>query len=464
MSTPNHKPRSRRTRYQKFSDKVFSLTGMPVWRVATIIVFLVGLGWALQYALRGEEQTAVQKTKLEKKEDFLQAITIPERFFEFAFPIQIEKLDAKIGRCDQLLNQGSEYSDQIQEKRLALLSLKVMTVAKNGIDPTETLDQFLNSLDQVSGALEQQDQYQYLLVSTYLKVLAADPDSDFYAPTEAAISAINETTPVPQLQATSCYQTAMKYYEDSNDRDKAGKLLQLLGEKMSMAEEPEVAYHGISLVDFPNFYEVYHGAISTALSADSWKAETNKLLNQLEKTPPRSLKTLSVLMNVPEKHLHAGNQEVALTVLQELQSAASASDARTRDDMLPKMQRLKTRIELFRNTFPLSGLDLAGRTIGPPEKEQTMIIFFNPNSKRSVNALRRLAGSPLREGWSTTTYLASVFELQEEDISVLRKLDPNFTIVDGPTAKDWFEKCGIEQVPYSIRLDEAGVVQRMGFP
>ena len=468
MSTPDHTPSSRRTPYQKFSDKVFSLTGMPVSRVLTFIAGLLVLGGAVLYATREEEQASNYKSQISKKKDYLEAITIPNGFFESAFPIQIEKLDGMIERCDQLLSEKSEYSeysDKVQAKRLTLVALKAIAIADNGLDPTPTLDLFQENVEQISGSSTQPDEYQYLVVSTYMKVLSADPDLDFYTQAVAAISAIQKTTPVPGLQAKITYESARKYYDDSKDKVKSGKLVQLLGEKMAMAKEPDVSDFGSSLVDYPNFFSSYKGSISQSKLGNKLHIETKRLLKQIEETPPQSLQTYDVLMNVPEQYLHAGNKKVALMVLNQLTSVASSSNPRLRDLVLPKLLRLKTRIDLLNSPFPLSGLDLAGKTIALSEDEQTMIVFFNPNDEKdSVAALRRVAESPLREGWSTTTYLASVEELEDEIIVAIKVLDPNFIFVDHATSKDWLEKSGIDKLPYLIRLDNAGVVQNLSFP
>ena len=151
-------------------------------------------------------------------------------------------------------------------------------------------------------------------------------------------------------------------------------------------------------------------------------------------------------------------------VVDQLTSAASSSDPRIRDAVLPKLVRLKTRINLFEKPFPLSGLDVTGRTIGPTDSEQTMIIFFNPYEMSSQGALQRVANSPLREGRATTTYLVSVAELPVETIEALKKIDSSFIVLDWTTSEDWLEKGGIEKVPYLIRLDNEGVVQRLSIP
>lgn len=464
MSKPQHSPSSRRSRYQKFSDKVFSLTGMPVERVVTIIVGLLVLGWAIQYAMREDQQASDQKTQIAMKQEFLSATTIPQNFFKYAFPIKIEKLDGMIDRCNQLLNQKNQYTDRVQEKRMTLYALKSVILAENGIDPAPFLELFKENANQIAAATGQQDKYQYLKVSTYMKVLAADPDSDFYPQVHSAISAIQEATPVPRVQAITCFKSATEYFDGSKDKAKAGKILQMLGEKMAMAKDQDVAYYGSSLIDYPNFFSSYQGSILQSRMSYDLESEVNQLVRKLTETPPRSLQTYDTLMNVPEQLLRAKNKKVALMVLQELASAAASSDSRTRDHVLPKLQKLKTRIELLMNPFPLTGLDAAGRTIELNDQGETILFFFNPNKRNSIDALSRFTNSPLLAGGATTTYVVPSEELLEDSVLSVSKMHPTFIAVDGPTSEDWMEKGGIEQVPFAIRLDKAGIVQDIGLP
>ena len=107
---------------------------------------------------------------------------------------------------------------------------------------------------------------------------------------------------------------------------------------------------------------------------------------------------------------------------------------------------------------------MEGKTIEPTQSEQALIVFFDPSKEKSTSALDRVANSPLREGWSTTTYLVPAAELSAKKTLSLNRIDSKYIITDQPTSKDWFEKSGIERLPYLIRLDEAGVVQRLSFP
>jgi len=61
-------------------------------------------------------------------------------------------------------------------------------------------------------------------------------------------------------------------------------------------------------------------------------------------------------------------------------------------------------------------------------------------------------------------FLASVAELKDNEISVLKKLYPNFKVVHGPTVIDWMERSGVNQVPYMIRLDKDSIVRRLTIP
>ena len=463
MNKLDQTPSSRRTPYQKFSDKVFSLTGMPVGRVLVFLIGLLALGWSIHYATREDDQPSLSKSKATKKSDFLAAITLPQNFTESPLPVQIDKLDWMIQRCNQLITQKSEYSDRVQERLAALIGLKAMTLSGNELDPTPTLELFQEQLDQFSSSQEK-EQHKYLAVVTYMWVLAENPELDIYTQATAAISAIQEATPVPQSKAVGSFNSAVKYFEKSKDKAKSGKLVQLLGDRLSMAKDREVSEFGFSLIDYPNFFSSYRDSINISKFESTLESDTVRLLEQIEKTPPQSVQTYNVLLNVPEQLLHVGNKEVALEVLQKLSSVTSASGPRIRDSVLPKITRLKTRVDLYKNPFPLSGFDVEGKPIEPTQSEQTLIVFFNPFKKNSTRALNRVANSPLREGSSTTTYLVSVAELSPEKILSINKIGSNFIITDRPTSEGWLEKSGIEQVPYLIRLDKAGVVQRLSFP
>ena len=164
------KPSSRRTRYKKFSDKVFSLTGMPVGRVLVFPIGLLALGWSIHYATREDEQTSQLKSKATEKSDFLEAITLPSNFSDSSLPVQMEKLDWMIQRCNQLITQKSEYSDRVEERLLAHFALKAMTMADNGMNPAETLGRFQEHANQIASKSTQKDQHQYLVVVTFMTV------------------------------------------------------------------------------------------------------------------------------------------------------------------------------------------------------------------------------------------------------------------------------------------------------
>ena len=480
--------------YERFSGLVFTLTGMPVSRLLTVIVGLLILGWAIQYAIReGDDSREVDVSRevdamhegddtrkvdtvheadqssqytseqLEKK-DYLEAVTFLDGFVNFPFPVQMEKLDLMIERSNRLINQKSDYSVNVKKKLPNLFGLKAITLALNGLDPAPTLELLQQSVDRGSGSLAQNDEHQYLVVATYMNVLVADTDPDFYSQAIAEISAIQETTPVPETNALTCVEAAMKYYHASEDKVRSGKLLQLLGERMSMAKDRDLSDYGSSLIDYPNFYTSYQNALSQTKSDSLLESETVQLLNQIEETPPQSLRTYETLLSMPKQHLHVGDRSGALKITDQLASVASSSAPRIRDAVLPKLASLKKRINLYQKSFPLSGFDVQGKPIEPPESEQTLIMFFNPFETSSQTALQRVAKSPLRQWWSTTTYLVSVEELPATTVDQLKKINSNIIVVDKATSEDWIKKSGIEQVPYLIRLDKEGVVQLLDVP
>jgi hypothetical protein len=462
MDNQIHKPSSRRTLYQKFSDKVFATTGMPLARVVVVILGLTALGGSIYYAMRDVDESSLVDAKAPDTNDFLKATALAADFSALEFPVQIEKLDWMIDRCDELLQHEGDYKDRLKEKLLGILALKAMLAAHNGVDPAAALSMLENRIDQMSASPAEKDARQYLMVGSYMNVLASNSDLDLSAQATAAISAITEATPVPTEKAVASFNAALKYYERSKDKVEAGNLVRLLGKRMALAKEKKISDFGNSLVDYTHYFSCYQGSLSQSNSGNTLESETTQLEMQLLETPPLSVQTYNVLMNVPQRHLHAGNQQRARKILDQLTSAASISDERIRDAVLPRLAKFKTRVDLFGSPFPFSGYDTDQNPIELPDAGETHIVFVNPLENRSKNALNQIVKSPLHEGGKT--YLASATGMSDKQVRYLQNLSPIFTVVDEPTAKDWFEKSGIEKVPYLIKLDKAGIVQSLRFP
>jgi len=464
MNKTDRKPSSRRSPYKKFSDTLFSKTGLPLPRLLMIIFGLLLLGASILYATRDDDTSSQLKSRESEANDFIAATSIPQNFSRFSFPVQIEKLDQMIERCSHLLSKKKDYSVGGQEKLLAPFSLKAMAMSKNGLDPAPALELLQKNIDQISNSSVQKDAHQYLLVGTYMGVLAEAPESDCYTQAMAAISTIQETTPAQRHRAMFSFNSAMKYHRDSKDKDKSGKLVRFLGNRLRMARDQEISEYGFSLIDFTNYFQCYEDSIRQSNFFSKLESETTQLMKQIKKTPPESARTYNVLMNVPEQHLQAGNKTVALKILDQLTATASSSPPRIRDRVLEKLAVQRTRINLLKRPFPLSGFDAAGSAISPPEKEQILILFFNPDGMKTESALQRVANSPLRKGWSTETYLASASELSTDELRRIKETYPTFIVVDRPTSEQWLEKSGIDQMPYLVRLDKESVVQRLSFP
>jgi len=446
---------------------------MPLSRLLSIIFALLFLSGIIYYVMyEGDDSSPssidVPSSQFESGEseenDFLAAVTIPANFSKFPFPVRIEKLDWMIERCNHLLNQNSDYSDKIEKKLFGLFALKSALMAENGVDPAPVVEQLEKLVQRVSGSSTVADLHQYLIVVTYMAVLSSNPESDMHDNAIKAISKINEATPVPPPKAIACYNSALKYYVKSADKTKSGDLLRLLGAKLSLAKEPRLSDLGLSLTDYPNFSYYYQDSFNMPKSGERFEAETFHLLKQIEKYPPQSLKTYDLLMTVPEQYLQSGNTKVALKISAQLRAAASQSNELIREKVFAKIAKLTDRINLLGSNFELAGSDVTGASITLSKKEQTLILFWDPDNKSSADALVRIFDSRLYDRWTTTVLVASVSELTPDEIFVLKRKYSRFRFVDGPTSKDWLERTGVNEVPYLITLDQTGVVQRLGTP
>lgn len=467
------KKRKRRSRFKKLNDKVFKQTGMPLSRLLSIAFGCLLIGGLVFYVrYQGDESSPSSietpssqfDTGDSEEQDYLAAVTIPADFAESSLPVRIEKVDWMIDRCTYLLNQDSSYSAKIEEKMLALLALKSVMISESGLDPAEQLELLKKRIAQSTGTSTQLDKHQYLLVVTYLTALAAVPEADIYDGAIEAIAGIQGTTPVPPPTAISCYNSCLKYYVNSVDKTASAKLLRLMGEKLAMSDAQRLSDLGLSLIDYPNFSYYYQDSFSQPKSGTRFESETLELLNQVQKTPPQSVKTYDLLLTAPEQYLQAGNGPVALKIMDQFTAVASQSNAKIRDNVLEKINRQKKRINLLGKKFPLSGVDAAGTEIQPPKKERTLILFWDPDADESEEVLLRIADSRLYDPWSTSVLLASVSELDVKEILTLKKLYPNFRVVDGPTTVDWMEKSGVNSVPYMLTLDQESIVRRLGAP
>jgi len=469
----SHKKRRRRSFYKKTSDKIFTSTGMPLSRLLSIAIGFLLIGGLIFYIVyQGDESlpssTDAPTSQFESGEsdeyDFMRAVTIPTDFSKSSLPVQIERVDWMIQRCNYLLNQKSDYSEKIEEKLLALCGLKTAIIAQSGMDPAPHLELLKKQTLQLSSSSTDGDKHQYLVVVSYLTALAALPAAEIYDDAIEAISGIQESTPVPPSTAISCYNSCLKFYVNSADKNSAGNLLRVMGEKLRISGSKRLSDLGLTLLDYPNFSYYYQDSFNQAKSGTKFEAETLQLLEQIRQTPPQSTQTFDLLLTVPEQYLQVGNTMVAQKVVDQLTSAASESNPETRDNVLAKIEKQTTRIKLLGKKFPVSGVDVTGTKIGPPKKDTILIIFWDPDGSSSTDALVRISDSRLYDRWSTSMFLVSVSELTVEEIVSLKKRYSEFRVVDGSTAIQWMKKSGVNEVPYLITLDKTGTVQRLSTP
>lgn len=399
-----------------------------------------------------------------EEQNFLNAVTIPKDFAKLSFPVRIEKLDGMIQHCRHLLTQDTQYHDKLREKLISLYALRCVLVAQSGVDPAAEIQELEKEIAQFVESEAEQETHHYLLAYVHMTLMAANPESEFYDKTMATINQIQESTPAPPPKVAGCYNSALRYFVGSKDKEAAADLLRLLGKKMVLAKEQGIKDYGLALQDYPNFSSFYQDNLVNRQVNDDSLTRTLQLLEQIKRTPPKSTETYDLLLKLPEQFLQAGNLEVAKKILKQIDATAADANEVIKDYVTKKIEKSKTRIELMGNLFPLSGFDVRGIPIKGTKKEQTVIVFWNPDQKTSLEALVRVQDSRLYDQWSTELLLASVSELTADEIIEYKKQFSSFRFIDGPTSKNWVENSGVNDVPYAITLDQDGIVRRFATP
>ena len=233
--------------------------------------------------------------------------------------------------CRHLINQDNNYKEDIKEKLLSLQGLKCVTMSLNDLSPISAVEEFEAIIPQIVETEAEREKYSYLITYVYMTNLAFHPDSERYDNAISAINMINESTPILPSKAVGCFNSALRFYEKSEDKVAAKELLQLLGTKMAVAKENKIADLGLSLIDYGNFSKYVRNSFSDDDSDDSFASNTGQLLDLMRRSPPKAENTFIVLLQLPEHYLQLGNSKLAARILAEIETAAAGTNERFRD-------------------------------------------------------------------------------------------------------------------------------------
>jgi len=249
------KKRKRRSRYKKLSDAAFKNTGIPLSRLIWIfigLIFIVGL--TVYSFTEGERATSTYielptsqfDSSDSESKSFLEAVTIPHDFTSSPFPVRVTQLDGMIAHCQHLLTEDNDYTDKIKEKLIALYALKCVLLSDHDVDPSDVVLELDRQISQLADTEAKLEESRYLFAYVHMAIMAVDAESEFYDRTIAAIQAIKETTPAPPTKVIACYDSALRYYLKSENKEASGNLLRLLGEKMTLSPDQRVVDRGLA--------------------------------------------------------------------------------------------------------------------------------------------------------------------------------------------------------------------------
>ena len=461
-------PRSR-SRYKKLSDAVFTKTGLPLSRLLSVIIGLAVVGGLIAYALQADSKSSASALETptspfdsdaSDEQNFLSAGTLPAEFSTLPLPVKLEKIDSMILHCQHLINQDNNYQEDIKSKLISLNALKCITLSKNDLASTSAIEALESTVTQVAATEAEREAYRYLIVFVHMSNLAYFPDAEHYNRAVSAIKLINESTPVLPAKTVGCYNSALDFYDKSDDKDAAKNLLNLLGTKMTLTKQQRFVDLGLSLMDYPVFSYYIQESSLKERSLNT----TKQLTKLIRKAPPKSENTYKVLLKLPEHYLETGNAKLAAKILAELRTAAAGTDERFRTELEAKITTIAKRIALLGKPFSLTGKDIKGRPLLPTKKDKTVVIFWSPRHRTALSSLAQMRESSLYDQWTDELMVASDAELKPEVIAKLRNQFPHFRFLDFPTSMDWINKSGVSQSPYLMIVDKQGIVNRFSIP
>lgn len=468
------KRKHRRSRLKKLSDQTFQWTGIPLPRLLTLVASLIVLGYLIYYLSldKNESQSASNESVTKptpslfnegdsEEKKFFDAIAIPKDFVNLPLPVRIERLDKMIGHCELLLSQDTTYRKKLEVKSVSLLSLKCTTMAEAGLDPRAIVKQLNSKIADVINSVGEENEFVYLRLYVNLSILMFKPESSFYDDTISVIEEIDATTPVQATKVVGCYRTALRYYVNAKDPNKALALITALGQKISLAENQKIADYGLALLDYPHYRDLFGDDRSADQSDEDFVKSNLGLFDQLLQTPPQSAQTYNRLFLVPELFLQSGNSDLAKSLLTKIESAAATANEAIKGHVQAKLTSGLARARLFDQAFPLQGFDVNGEPIVLGKKEKTLVLFWDPFEKRSRDVLSTIQNSRLNDRWSTDIILVPSSELSSEQITAFKKIDLRTRMLDFETSKAWLNYSGVNEFPYLITLDQDANVRRL---
>jgi tetratricopeptide (TPR) repeat protein len=472
------KRRRRRSRYQRFSESVFRVTGLPLMRFVQLtagLIAIIGIVLFLLKDIRERENdsesvlnpeltNSLFDTEIPDEQSFLLSATIPSNFDDLPLPVRIERIDKKIANCQHLLTQETDYKETIYNRMISLFALRCTSVAQEGVDPRPMADEMYLQIANFADTDEKRKQMVYLKVFVSLTILSFDPKSSFYNDALQQIGEIDETTSVPPPKALGCYNAALRYYIAAGDKEKAAILLKALGRKLALAEVVRLSDLGLALIDYPQYFALYKEGRQTFQSEEDYSKQAYLLFEQLGDAPPQSAQTYDRLLSVPELFLKTGNIEAAKQTLLKIKTVAATANQRIKSYVDEKVTRSIRRLQLPGNSFQPTGTQTNGSSIPAMGKEKTLILFWDPDDADANQTLKRIRDSSLNTPKTTEIVLVPVSELTPEELIAMQKQYPDFKVADAPTSKSWIQRCGINDVPYLLTIDADKIVRRLGKP
>ena len=460
----------------KFKKKVFRSTGISFDNLmkacAFLVIAVVGIGLTVLYTNADQASEVsgievVESKQLTGDEQFVEVSELPQ---DFASKLPVERIDilkSKIKAGEELAQSGGHYAQRATEQLVFLYGALCYLEESQEVDSKKSYER-LDELRQQ--ALAEGDE-QRVAITDFLRVSAATirlkrrtEQADFRFATDA-VQNLDSKNFVNAGQVKKLYDDAIGLHDTSSKQDSTAIFLSTLGDKLVDSPDAKISSLGLSLKDHPK-YAAYYAAIDKPpyTTRESKLGFFRKLVAEIEKAPPQSLKSYQVVFQLLDRLVNRSDVLFAGTLAKRLRETTSMINPTIRTKVGQSIDHLEKRISTLGKTVDLTGSTFDGSPLKLPNGKPTTLVFWRSGNMKSMKYLKSTANSSRFNPWGTNLLVACLSQQPVEEFEKVAQEFGRFTVLDYPTSRRLGNEFALEFVPYQVSLDKDGTVIRLGAP
>ena len=460
----------------KFKKKVFRSTGISFDNLmkacAFLVIAVVGIGLTVLYTNADQASEVsgievVESKQLTSDEQFIEVSELPPGF-ERKLPVErIDILKSKIKAGEELAQSGGHYAQRATEQLVFLYGALCYLEESQGVDSKKSYERLAELRQQ---ALAEGNE-QRVAITDFLRASSATvrlkrrtEKADFRFATDA-VQNLDSKSFLNAEQIKRLYNDAIELHDTSSKQDSTAIFLSTLGDKLVDSPETKISSLGLSLKDHPK-YAAYYAAIDKPpyTTRESKLGFFRKLVAEIEKAPPQSLKSYQVVFQLLDRLVNRSDVLFAGTLAKRLREATPMINPAIRTKVDQSIDNIEKRISTLGKTVDLTGSSFGGSPLQLPNDKPTTLVFWRFGDKKSMEYLKTTANSSRFNPWGTNLLVACLSKQPVEEFEKAAHEFGRFTVLDYPTSHRLGNEFALEFVPYQVSLDKDGTVIRLGAP